>query len=229
MSRIRRPLIAMFACLGALVMERADAQSHAAPPAAREKPDPEVEAARKEASRQLKVAELDAWLRRLSGRFIYEGIYDPGFQPARGEGDCIGVGNGPGVQCVIHVRWPEFTGDGILPLAPAMFLYGLDPQAAQIRYLRVTSRSIAEEVRGSVSGSMATFKTGCVAAPVYPPCRRIIRIEAKPGRRVLHMWDDTELLIDTGRGPDWVRRTGTMFTLRRTERPGVGSEPPHGQ
>jgi len=66
---------------------------------------------------------------------------------------------------------------------------------------------------------------GGESAPAIPPCRRIIRIEARPGRKVMHMWDDTELYIDTARGKDWVRTSGLMFTLRRVESAGVGSAP----
>lgn len=225
MSRNRPSLSALLACLLALAAQGAAAQSHAQPPEPRTRPDPEVLAARQAEARVQQRAALEVWLRRLVGTYGYEGIFDPGFRPARGDGDCAGVGTGPGVQCVVYVTWPELDGSGILPLAPAMFLYGIDPAVPRIRYLRVSARSLAEEVHGTLSGNMATFRTGCVAAAAMPPCRRIIRIEAKPGSRVIHMWDDTEMLIDAGRGLDWVRRTGTMFTLRRTAREDVGSAP----
>jgi len=77
-----------------------------------------------------KLAELDAFLRRLTGRFHYDGIAeDPGDycyvprksrngrqicvpairEPATGKSDCVGIGEGPGTHCVVNVTWPDFT------------------------------------------------------------------------------------------------------------------------
>lgn len=77
-----------------------------------------------------KLAELDAFLRRLTGRFQYEGVAeDPGDycyvprnsrgiplicvsavrEPAKGKSDCVGIGEGPGTHCVVNVTWPDFT------------------------------------------------------------------------------------------------------------------------
>lgn len=84
-----------------------------------------------EASAQ-KITELEAWLKRLTGRFTYTGQvkYHAGFgcvvnrspcdlpslscdragcwvlRPASGTADCRAVGQGPGVQCVVNVYWP---------------------------------------------------------------------------------------------------------------------------
>jgi hypothetical protein len=70
--------------------------------------------------------ETDVWLRRLVGRFNFEGVVElpptvddecdegedepcEGTKPSResikGTGDCVSVGTGPGVQCVFNVSW----------------------------------------------------------------------------------------------------------------------------
>ncbi len=67
--------------------------------------------------------EMDVWLKRLVGRFSFEGVVQvpangdcgaPGAsiltmpcQTIKGTGDCVGVGTGAGVQCIFKISWLE--------------------------------------------------------------------------------------------------------------------------
>lgn len=133
----------MLACaLLAAVAARAAPRGDAEPP---EPPTPES----REAARLQKVTDMHGWLPRLTGRFEIEGVVDfaPGAETpiqysASGKADCIAIGEGAGVQCVIYMQWPEeWTSDGIpngllgeSPFAPALLLYGLNPNAGLVRY-----------------------------------------------------------------------------------------------
>jgi hypothetical protein len=86
-------------------------------------------------ARAARLAELEAWLARLEGRFSFEGTtklfwgttdprattLDPRApedrceggicyvnRDAKGVGSCRPVGNGPGLHCAINVPWPRF-------------------------------------------------------------------------------------------------------------------------
>lgn len=86
-------------------------------------------------ARAARLAELEAWLARLEGRFSFEGTaklfsgttdprattMDPRapedscevgicyvHRDAKGIGSCRPVGNGPGLHCAINVPWPRF-------------------------------------------------------------------------------------------------------------------------
>jgi hypothetical protein len=152
-----------------------------------------------------KVAELIPWLRRLLGQYTYEGYVDLGGKGnpddqrrVRGVGLCVGFGVAPGVQCEINVRWPESKGPqgeqimgGVSPLAPAMILYGLEPDDLGIRYLQVDNRGLAEGATGFIIRDTATFRTPCVDVP--EGCQRITRITAEPDSKLIEMQVDTEV------------------------------------
>jgi hypothetical protein len=154
----------------------------------------------------------DVWLRRLVGNYRFEGLIhvvargdcaplppdpakqnqiseappEPFCRSIKGTGDCVAVGKGPGVQCVLNVFWvdmfetimqkAEADGDSVdasptgvfeLPggvpyLNPAMALFGLNPGNSQIEYLLVNNKGMPEGGPGSVAGNRATFKTRCV-------------------------------------------------------------------
>jgi len=194
--------------------------------------------------------EMDVWLRRLVGRFSFEGVvHVPSngecgahgaslitmpCQTIKGTGDCVSVGRGPGVQCMLNVSWHEiwtsvssltglvetgmdsFTSDfvpGALPyLNPAMVQFGLDPRTAAINHLLVDHKGLAEGGLGSETGSRATFRTACVNQPgILGGCERIFRIEARADSRLLYMWIDVEK-GPKGIGPPF---SSIMLTLRR--------------
>ena len=108
------------------------------------------------AIRAAELADLEAWLERLTGRFRIEGSFrrGPAFgcggmalcsgapighfvaepgpnihtlvyaigREATGAGDCVGIGAGPGVHCVLNVPWPVFE-----EMTPALTMAHLRP------------------------------------------------------------------------------------------------------
>lgn len=152
-----------------------------------------------------KLADMIPWLRRLPGQYTYSGFIDVEGEAdagdrreVRGSGVCVGFGVAPGVQCEIHVRWPEITGPSgedlattVPSLNPAMILYGLDPDARGIHYMQVDDQGRAEGSIGYVYGNTAVFRAPCADSP--DNCVRVTRITAAPDADVLNMQVDTEL------------------------------------
>lgn len=165
-------------------------------------------------------AQMGEWLVRLAGRYRIEGLvevvhnapeYDrfrcggppppppgepepptvaPLCESIKGRADCIRIGAGPGVQCIIQAEWRDMyelingiegIGDGVNPpprlgmfrvpggepyLGPAMLLIGLDPGKSGVNYLLVDNKGLPEGGAGSIAGNRATFRTPCVNGPV---------------------------------------------------------------
>jgi hypothetical protein len=156
-------------------------------------------------------AAIAAWLRRLVGRYRFEGMVqvdyteqgtDPEYgcvdpetgnprpfcKSIQGKGDCVAVGTGPGVQCVLAVEWQDIyevlypedlvPGEpappvgafnlpgGVSYLDPAMALFGLDPGKSGINYLLVDNKGLPEGGLGFLAGDRATFKASCVNAAI---------------------------------------------------------------
>jgi hypothetical protein len=184
--------------------------------------------------------EPDVWLKRLVGRYTFEGMVQigdcaplPSMGAAppplpktsctgiKGKGDCVGIGDGPGVQCVLNVAWQDLyqvnfdSGEvsavpgAVSYLDPAMILFGLDPGNSAIQYLLVNNKGLPEGGPGFNFGNRATFLTRCVNEPVG--CRREIRIDAKPESSLLH------ISIDVGGETSGVEATvsSVVMTLRR--------------
>jgi len=155
----------------------------------------------------------ETWLPRLAGKYRFEGLIqvvargecaplppDPATQDQmseappepycrsiKGTGDCVAVGKGPGVQCVLNVFWQDMyemvmqkseagsvdasaTGvfelpGGVAYLDPSMALFGLDPGNGAINYMVVDNKGMPEGGTGRTTGNRATFRTGCVNAP----------------------------------------------------------------
>jgi len=151
--------------------------------------------------------ESEVWLQRLAGRYEFDGVIEVVFYPDRqcaplppdpaqsenppppvepfcrsvsGMGDCIAIGTGPGIQCILDVKWPDLyevrypepdsldarTGvfevpGGVANLSPSMALYGMDPASGGLRYLLVDSKGIAKGTTGGQIGNRATFTTPC--------------------------------------------------------------------
>lgn len=151
------------------------------------------------------VKDLIPWIRRLLGRYSLQGYVDVGGKgdPAdrrtvRGVGLCMGFGVAPGVQCEIHVVGPQATVDGeasvpesVAALAPAIILYGVEPDDLGIRYLQVDSRGLAEGATGDVVADTATFRTRCV--DMAEGCERVTRITAVSEGQVVDVQVDTEV------------------------------------
>ncbi len=119
--------------------------------------------------------DMDAWLKRLMGKFRYEGIgkgiNNPEWYHITGFSDCTGIGEGPGVQCIINMTVSEPG------LHTAMSLYGMDPAALKIRYMQVRYAGLPEGGDAALkSAGIVKFVLPCVNWP--PACRRVIVIKA---------------------------------------------------
>lgn len=165
------------------------------------------------AARAAKLAELDAWLRRLVGRYRitgsagvpyrYNSTCRPGLTcdepplrpPAsfRGLADCVSIGGGPGVSCIVNLVGPD---GAPIRNTPKISLYGLDPDNLGIRYLQVNAGSIAEGEFGELEGNSITFRVRCpiVRAPMYNTlyCRREVKIYAPPDGKSIQIWTRTD-------------------------------------
>lgn len=194
------------------------------------------------AMRDADAAKVHGWLARLVGKFEYEGTVEPAsacrvlatsgsaycsdasgraHQPERlgasGFGDCVAVGDGPGVHCVLDVKWPTprepSDRDGVRPLSSAMFLLGFDPLSSGIRFQLVDAQSIAEASLGYVGVNTAKFMTRCVNEPVIPSCRRTWLIHASPDASAVSMTLDIEWQVSGG----YQRVGGMELSLRRVD------------
>jgi hypothetical protein len=163
-------------------------------------------------------AQMGEWLERLAGKYRIEGMvevvlsspdYDrrrcgvpppPPDEPDRpivaplcesikGRADCIRIGTGPGVQCIIQAQWHDMyelingsepVEEGTNPpppgmyrvpggesyLGPSMLMIGMDPGKSGVNYLLVDNKGLPEGGLGSIAGNRATFRTPCVNGPV---------------------------------------------------------------
>jgi hypothetical protein len=188
--------------------------------------------------------EPDVWLRRLVGRYRFEGLIQAGPQadgcgplpgaaeesmPAetctgvKGMGDCVGIGTGPGVQCVLNVTWidlwiqsdTDVKAAAISYLDPAMILIGLDPGNSAFNYMLVNNKGLTEAGLGFISGNRVTFKNKlCATRSLH--CVPSMHFEAKPDSDVLYLRieyepDDVNAIDDTP-FPDG---GSVVMTLRR--------------
>jgi hypothetical protein len=160
----------------------------------------------------------------------------------KGKGDCVGIGSGPGVQCILDVSWQDIYTQlganlpgGVSYLSPAMLLFGLDPTQAAIHHLLVDNKGLPEGGPGANTGNRATFKTTCVNAPIllsrmpevvpderrpdrpreWQTCNRVTRFSAKPDSRVVNISMDIDINDETF--------TRLEITMRRVE-PGESAE-----
>jgi hypothetical protein len=153
-----------------------------------------------EAQRVQTVADMEAWLRRLTGRLRYEGTEEvpPEFcvtgprgrsctrsrpREVRGKWDCVSVGAGPGVHCVFGSTAPRRNVWQPNMDAPTMILFGIDPDTPQLRYMRFDEDGIAYEAVGELRGNVAQFRKACRHGP-DSGCTEIFKIEAPAGKPV---------------------------------------------
>jgi len=175
---------------------------------------------------------MEEWLRRLAGRFEYDGVANPyavppsgppggGLffgggggppqpRPVSGRSDCIHVGGGPGVQCVLDVKWrEEWSPSGVARpphpnLSPAMMLFGFEPGKARLHFLQVDNKGIAQGGTGVLSGNTARLATD-------PPRNGnvgVSRIYAPAHGRFIQVWV-------SAKGPQGEGLPNLVFTMRR--------------
>jgi hypothetical protein len=153
---------AVVSCIALLCCSTANAQPHV-----------EAEAG----AEPLPNTDMDVWLRRLVGSYKLDGSAGSFGCPSacsgvKGKVDCIAIGTGPGVQCILNATWQEYwtmTGQPQLLdyLDPSMMLLGLDPGRSAINMLLVNDKGLPEGGPGRIKGNTATFYSPCVNTPVY--------------------------------------------------------------
>lgn len=204
MSRKRTLLISVLAVFTALACAELYAQARGPP--LDDWKDPVAAAADPSAT----TAELAAWLPRLAGKFRYDGILGLGADDVRivkGFSDCRIVGEGPGVQCVININWPEIGPNGSRGgpphnLAPSMILHGLDPGTATIRILQVDSKGLAEGAEGTLK-SAGVVKTVMPCVNAGTNCRRFAWINVNRNGGQIEIRNETWRDYIWDRGPSW--------------------------
>lgn len=172
------------------------------------------------------------WLARLVGEFAVEGYVD--INPrggarevltAEGTVNCIGFGVAPGVQCELHVRWPEMKGPGgeLIPgraptLDPAMMLFGFKENSYNyklggfvtseygIKHTLIDNKGVFESGHGVYVGD-DTVESRSHCSAVRADCERMVRITAAPDLRTIDML--IELTIEKHEAVRYV------FLLRR--------------
>ncbi len=128
-----------------------------------------------EATRRARIAELETWLTRLPGRFRIKGriektLYNPTTGEARllgddvtGIADCVSVGEGVAVKCILNASWPNIDIDvadigsrptdseSLKTLQPGVLFLGLNLDPPGIRSMLVTDDSIAHTWAGRLT------------------------------------------------------------------------------
>ncbi len=153
--------------------------------------------------------EMETWLRRLVGKFRYEGSAHPSEDvvPIWGFMDCTGIGTGPGVQCVHNVMWP----DDVQP-HPSMSLYGMDPVTLKIRWLGVDYRGLPQGGEATLKNGVLRYVGPCVNEPV-PACRGVVNIKAGADGEPVEI--KSEMWIDYF--ADLTPMSASVLTLRRID------------
>ena len=117
-------------------------------------------------------------------------------QSVQGKADCVGIGKGPGLQCVINIIWPEqwrVTGQGqlggVANLSPAMVQAGLVPSDPNggIRLLLVNEKGIGYPGSLTLSADTAVARPPCVNQPGMQRCDQVAKITAKADATTLFM------------------------------------------
>lgn len=206
MKRVRVGMILSLACAAALLPTVVNGQGRGRTATGlqeRTNPDPDV-------ARTSKLVELDAWLRRLTGRFRITEMN--GIAREWGLWDCVAIGAGPGVDCVTGPG-PKQRSDMV---PPSIILFGVDPDNPGIRFLRVNNLSTAEEGLGKLEKDSVSFQGTCPNPPhlsgregpplIFMYCKLAARIFAPSGSR--------NVLIENTRVQTY--RIGTSIRIARS-------------
>lgn len=130
----------------------------------------------------------------------------------QGNGECIAIGKGPGVQCLLNVVWQNFGylpgGDvlagGVSYLSPGVELFGMDPSRQVISHLVVDNKGLPERGAGVIKGNRATFKSACVNAPAVladmPPLANSSRPAQPPYYH--YVWRTCDRVVRIDARPD---------------------------
>jgi hypothetical protein len=189
MERRRNAATALLIAVALLVSAKVEAQAHG-PSATEFLDETKVDSSTTHAAM---FADMGTWLRKLAGRFRLSSAIDserPGLVV-----DCVGVGEGAGVQCVTG-RGGN-TPEGEVANA-SMQLFGVDPLALTISRLTVNGRGIAQHAQGKLKGDTLVFpRTNCVIPENIRSqlkiisCKEILKIRALTDGRELQFITET--------------------------------------
>jgi hypothetical protein len=177
----------------------------------------------KTTDRAARLAELDAWTQRIHGRFRIEGEVqsqvasgpEAGFATRLRKGrisgvaDCAGIGEGPGLQCILNATWPVIDAlsmpagvNMILPrspteslrtFGPALLVLGVDRKLLEVTALLVTDDTMTHSWAGQLVGNTLTAGrlTGCPQASGNgvrdTRCLLSLQVTAEPGSDVVSL------------------------------------------
>lgn len=172
-------------------------------------------------ARTRKRAEMESWLRRLAGTFRIEGTYrnHGGKSPVLGTVKCLGVGDGPGVTCVISATWkapkesvkdPEFDKALYDAMQSLVVFLGIDPDASRIRATLMDYR--ASRAHGFL------IDDGVALSNAIPTSMSLVR----------HSWSSSFIAIQPGGNLDMkllVYPTSTQYELAGIRALALGSVP----
>jgi hypothetical protein len=192
-----------------LASARLNAQAHG-PPATEFLDEPEEDTPSTLAAT---LADMDTWLREMTGRFRLSSALNserPGVLV-----DCVGVGDGPGVQCMTGRGGNTPPGE---QANASMQLFGLDPLALTISRLAVNGRGIAQHAQGKVRGDTLVFRGINCAIPEnirsgmrIISCEERLKIRALPDELLLQF--TTQLIVRYIGGTE-VNTSSTMWMKR---------------
>jgi hypothetical protein len=164
-------------------------------------------------NRAQQLAELNAWLGRLAGRFQARSSFttneavnlgnDVVLRDMRGGGtripdlpqqyrvNCTPVGSGPGLSCLYEAT------DRTVGQIPLAFLLGVDADRLGIRILKLDSRGYASEKFGTLRGDTVIFESDCPAAG---NCRgrSTMRVRAPLRSRTVEIFHEADVELPGG-------------------------------
>jgi hypothetical protein len=117
------------------------------------------------------------WLRQLPGRYNIEGTLSQVRDiPVKGASECVAVGAGPGVRCVIVLDAPLID----THLKPGAYMLGIHVEQPLMHYMTVDDTGAAAVDTAELHGDTAMFRTACRAGSARR-CMATTRITARPG------------------------------------------------
>lgn len=154
---------------------------------------------------------MQAWLKRLVGRYTYTGYVDvcgkgnaKDQRSVKGRADCVATSAAPDVHCRVNASWPAERGDhgksvlgGVSNLAPAQYLFSIESPHPErfvegeganfwgIVFVQVDQDDRGEWASGVLVGD--TFLSTEPCADLSRDCRKITRITAKPDSNEISM------------------------------------------
>jgi hypothetical protein len=164
-------------------------------------------------SRVEKLEDLDAWFRRRVGRFRIEGFHLSLKYPSipagvTGMADCVSVGDGPGIECV--VAFDDYL---------KVYQYGRDPLDLKVHFINADNKGIVEAGSGRLKGRTLHHRNRIANTRASPPAERATRIYIPEGDGPIHMIIDNEFNFEA------MNRWDLWLTRIAQDEPAAATEP----